>query len=264
MFRIIFLILLFSFYNKAFASAWLLKAKQKTNISSFDYQKSYEFYDLEKRKQKISPFKAITYTNLNEFGLTNYLTLGSKITGKYISWLSPIYGKLNYYSVGDTEIFARIKAFETKDGIVSIQPLVKLPPPNLNAAKKQVISNGKNEYEMRLLYGVNLNKDFFFNSEVAFVDVAKSKSQAIDTDLTLGFKVNDKRQVHFKAFNKSAISKNNFDTVNFTDDFSYLKAQVSLVQEYKKSQFEVGVYQTLNGENTSKQTGVIFSIWRGF
>jgi hypothetical protein len=239
---------------------------KKTHIYTFDYQNSNEFYNKDGKREKSSRFTAITTSFLREKGLTDNYTFGTKVLAKRVNWLSPTYGRLNYYYAGDTELYIRGKIFQNDKQTFSLQHLIKLPPPSLSPPQKEVISNGKVEYEMRGLYGSNFYQNrAFLNYELGFREVSNSKTQSLKSDTTVGYRANDKVQIHFKTFQNIPTRKNPDVSANFVDDYSSTKLQLSVVYSYNdKYKLEFGGYQTPYGKNVANQGGGLFSVWREF
>ncbi len=252
----------------AYSAAWLIDKGKSQNVYSLSFYSSDHFYDQQGNRINIADrYDKRSFSNLYEYGLTDGLTVGFNYN---FDWASQ--GTEEELGYSGSEFFLRSYLYEGEAGVLSVQPLIKLPAfeaPNINLP----LSNNEIEAEIRLLYGKGYKHDGvnnFINAEVAYrraiydhIDGVKNKSELI-LDLSAGFRANKNRMVLAQVFSKYSLS--DFDNLSlFQSNNHHVKAQLSYVFKVtRNNSIQIGGYADIYARNTGKGKGFFVSLWREF
>jgi len=262
---------------QGYAASWTLEEGKSQLIITNSFYHTKEFFDKTSNKQKQPKFTKFESDYLYEYGYNDKLTIGFHPRIQRISQDAPSGRNLSDTGIASIDAFARVgvfnksKIFHDDDALVlSIQPLVKLSPPNNSSNKNFSVTSDQSDFEIRSLAGYSfkyLDNYHFINAEIGYRLREGDPSNEIFFDGTLGVRFQDTYMFLGQIFYTSSIQENTNKGVSLSNplDFELTKLQFSMVKEInKKYSLQLGIFKNIDGENTGVGNGGLVSLWINF
>ena len=263
------------FFKTANADGWLQKKGHGLFISSFSLQ---SFYGKNTDNNEFDKNKSVLQSVLNlygEYGLTNRITIGTKIIGIN----NDIYNRRNFLSKTDgnsigvdtMNVFARFGIIRNND-IINFSITSQIGAPNLYSKDQSYFSIHCWSYESRAELGLNLTKNDFFTLSVGWHSNINYWYDEIQTNAVFGhyfipeFLVIAQFQKYVYVTKNAMHADDSF--YNTIAQLGFAKASLSFVVSISNNcMFEMGFYSSIRSRVTFTQKlnlhlrGVYTSIW---
>ena len=249
----------------AFAGAWNLPPGEGQIITTYDYSEaSSAFADAEIEDLSLS-FVKNEGRLFFEHGLTQHLTFVGNGAYQTIQFSSS-QSEINFSDFADIEIGLRYQLTRKEGLATSIQASYIIgggPPDSLLD-----LNGPEDSVELRGLWGQSKefeNFSIFFDVQGALRSENFSDIDEWHTDLTLGYKRNEKYLLLGQLFHSSldgeVLNGDAGDGI-LVPRQRRVKLKLSAVYEYKKNKHvQIGVQETIAGRNTVRERGVSLGTW---
>lgn len=249
----------------AHAGAWLLPQGEGQVISHFTYSASERAYDASRKVGARVDFKKSEQSVYVEYGLTRRVTVVASGAVQDISYIARD-GRERYNGLAPARLGVRAALPSvSKRWILSVQPSLIIPSGGENVPDAD-LGRGGTGGELRVLAGRNLRvagRPAFFDAQAAYEYRGSDAPQQASIDLTLGVDITRKVQLMGQVFSQYTTA-GRFDADDVLENDS-VKLQGSVVYKYgAKSAVQFGVFDTVTGRNTVRQSGVSVGLWQRF
>lgn len=261
--------------SEVFAASWNLEKGKSQFIITNSFYQTEEFFDKTSNKKKQPEFTKFESDYLYEYGYNDYITIGFHPRLQRISQETSG-KKLVDSGLSSLDAFARIGLIKKSnllykdDGFVfSLQPLLKLSPPNAKNKDFSVTSD-QWDFEMRTLTGYSFkyfDNYHFVNAEMGYRLRDGEPSNEVFFDGTLGVRFRGTYMFLGQIFYTTSIQEDSNKSVSIANplDYELTKVQFSVVKEInKKYSLQLGVFKNIDGENTGVGNGGLLSLWINF
>jgi len=246
--------------EQAYAGAWNLPEGEGQVIFTYDYSEANSsFTDLELDDTSLS-FVKNEVRVFYEHGLTKKLNFVGNGAYQTIQ-ISDLQSQLNFSDFADIELGLRYEINRKENSVVSLQGSYIIgggPPSSI------LDFNGPDDsVELRGLWGRSRafkNSTLFFDAQGALRSKTLSNIDEWHTDLTLGYKRNDKYILLGQLFHARRTSdvENGFTV----PPQQRVKLKLSAVYQYKKNRHvQVGYQETIAGRNIVRERGLSVGMW---
>jgi len=267
----------------AFAGAWTLPKGEGQIISTTTRSKAKNAFDVDRSQGARVDFAKLDQAVYIEYGVRENLTLVGSGALQDIRYISRD-GLQSYSGLGTSRIGLRYKFTTQGTWVYSIQPSFVIPDGGETVPDAD-LGRGGYGAEIRVLAGRNLK----FFEKPAFLDLQASLDyrtgaapEQLSFDGTLGVKVMGDVQMIGQAFAQYTTRGQFGPDVVLENDS--LKLQTSIVYPLRRAQkdkqagdddiqpkrsvtkrsLQFGVFQTVWGRSTVKQSGVFVGLWERF
>jgi len=253
-------LLCLSFSGPAHAGAWNLAPGDGQIISTFDYSTaSSAFTDLDTDAAPLTFVKnegRIFY----EHGLSKHLNFVGNGAYQTVQ-LSGVQNQINFSDFADIELGLRYQIMRKAGLALSVQGsyIIGGGPPNSIFD----LNGPQDSFELRGLWGqskVFEKFSLFFDTQAALRSQNSSDIDEWQTDLTLGYKRDEKYMILGQAFyaKRQGIAQDRFTV----PEQQSLKFKLSAVYQYKKNRHvQIGYQDTVAGRNIIRERGVSVGTW---
>jgi hypothetical protein len=193
-----------------------------------------------------------------EYGLTGRITLVSRVAWQTVERRSgPDLDSARGFAATELGLRRSIYADETQ--VVSLQAMAILPGEGENISN-QPLGDGGNAWEVRALWGRNLNSRLFADAQLAYRQRDGVYSDEARLDLTLGWQPAPRWHVLAQEFSVWSLDA----ARPGAREFEQHKLQISVGREFGALEYHLGATLTPAGRNTIDERAVFVSVWRRF
>jgi len=255
------------FYQEAQASAWLQKQDEGELIFSFSYFNSDENFNQNGDKVDAPEFAKNELDILGEYGLTEWLTLGSEFSLQSIENTAGAFNT-DHLDLSYIRLFSRLPIYESDNFIFSFQPSIKIPNDKsqlLNPEGNEIIPEIKiaGGYSFRIfdLYSyIDTSAQYRYRDHISGAGAIKNQAKY---ELSLGLKVEKDTLLLAQLFHDETFGNNSLN--NDPGNYDLTKAQFSVAYDFWESLFlQGGAFYHIDGVNTAGGEGLILSLWYKF
>ena len=217
-------------------------------------------YDVTGKLTAASRFQKTDATALVEYGFTNWLM--GIVKPSLVDWRLSGAPSASYAGLGTTEVGAQAQLYRQGPFAFAVQAMARIPgaPDSANLALQ---GNTRVEEELRALagYGFQLGSwTSFANAEIGY-RWRNGPPSEWHGDFTLGVRPVEKVMLMLQSFN--TISESSTSLIFPRNSLS--KLQGSVVYDFTKAiSGQIGVFDSIAGENALKERGVIAAVWYRF
>lgn len=263
----IFLCVLLFAPTSAISGAWNQPEGEGQVVTTGRYYQTDRFKDSNGNSQSQPEYSKYEFEPHIEYGLTDWLTVGSSARAAYISQQMGL--PTSNYGLGDSEFFARIPVWKSGSAVISVQPLVKLPSA-WQIYDRPTIGRSGWDAEMKIAagYGFSLfGHNDYIDAAIAYRSRFGGVGEQLRYELTMA--VNPWEELGFigQFFYTEAINdiSTSLGSISLEQDYSLAVAQISAlytINEDYKLQF--GGFSHLDGKNTGEGDGLMLGWWLRF
>lgn len=248
----------------AHAGAWTLPRGDGLAIAQATYFQSDSYFDADGTTIDQASFRKAELQPYLEYGLRDWLTLGGS------TYLQRVDQSANdNYGIADSELFARIRVWQPKGAVLSLQPLFKLPSYFGESGLPRGGSRST-DAELNLLYGTSGTRwgfPYYTDMRVGYRVRGRGLQPQWRTDIALGVMLSDHWQV-IPAFRGVAAAKYDENSIFRQDgeqDYDLAKAELTVAYHVDERRWVYGtLYDHVAGAFTGTGTGVSFGFARRF
>jgi protein XagA len=249
----------------AFASpgAWLQpEGRGQLIVNSLAYGSS-ERFDVNANRVNSASYSKYELNPYVEYGYSDTLTLGANAFLQRVDST----GEANY-GIAEAELFARAPFLTFEQGVVTLQPMVKIP--GWRSDDTPALGSKHPDVGISLISGMNfslLNLPMFTESETSIRYRFGDAGNQYRANASLGVHATKDVLVLAQGFSTwRSVSMNRAAfTQSSADDYDLVKLQLSGVYRYTDTlSFQVGAFADVYGKNTGAGQGALFSVWRTF
>jgi protein XagA len=245
----------------AAAGAWTPEAGHGEVIVTTVFDQSNAGFDQAGRFMPTPKYRSWQASVYLDYGLADWLAVTVKPSLQSSTLGAPDNQKFN--GLGDSEIGARARIWQSDVSVISLQALARVPGTG-GAANSSLSGSRNTDVDLRLLGGKNI----WLGALPGFIDVslgyrarggpAPNEGRA---DLSLGVYVRDDLMVLAQSFNVVSAASNS----PAYPRWAQAKAQLSLVYAVNGDwRAQVGGFTTLAGVNAYREYGALVALWRRF
>ncbi len=260
----------FLYSYHAYAAAWNRPVGEWQAVNTYFYYSTDEAFAQDGSRIDQGEFTKHENILYAEYGYTEDITLGGTVSLQYLKQdLGPGNGTRDVWGVGDTEWFVRYQFWQSKDIVMSFQPLLKLPPANQPNDQLDIGTN-QTDIEARWLLGHTYEAwdNYHFNNlEVAYRKRFSSPADELRIDMTAGIRPYEDWMVMAQLFSTFAVNGDNDTDLRLvnSNDFDLVKAQLSIVKPIDDAlSLQFGLFEHVDGNNTGAGGGFLLSLWAHF
>lgn len=263
MFKQILVFLLFPAVACASPGAWLQPAgKGQLIVNSLAYH-SADRFDLNAKRVAAGGYTKYELNPYAEYGFSDRLTLGGSA---YVQRVSS--NRESNYGLAEAELFARTPFFTFDQGVVTLQPMVKIP--GWRKDSTPALGSTHPDVGLSVISGMNfslLAMPMFAESDTGFRYRFGNPSNQYRANLSLGAHVTPEVLLLAQGF--STWHSVNMNRATFTqssaDDYDLVKLQLSGVYQWSETlALQLGAFTDVYGKNTGAGQGALVSVWSTF
>lgn len=254
----------------ASAGPWLQPKGQGQLINTALYYSTDYYYDNQRQRRPQPRFTKWQLNPYAEYGLTDRVTVGVNAFLDSVMTEAPAAGMQgDNTGLSDTEFFTRFRLAQWEGGVLSAQPLIKLPSLYATGGLPR---SGTEEFdaELRLMagHGVSLwGQSHYSALEVAYRSRFGEPGDQFRADFTLGVRPDGQWLLLpqlFTTWRIDAPAAAGF-TQSGQDDYDLVKAQFSAVYQLTDEwALQAGGFQHLYARNTGAGGGALVALWKRF
>ncbi len=253
---------------QAKSAAWLQEAGKTQVIHNLFYYTTSEFFDETGERRPQEDFGKLEYNPFIQYGLNSSWTIGASLRFQHLRQENN--GNANVTNaLADHEWFARYALWRGDNGILSVQPMIKLPG-LYDVDDQPNAGNAQIDYELRLLYGHSfswLERYHYVNIEQAYRVRTEAPADEWRLDAAVGIRPYPGWLVLTEWQSVRAIDgggTSSLQLVNSTD-FDLDKISLSMVRTLNdRYSLQAGGFVHINGENTGAGGGFQLAVWTHF
>lgn len=261
-----FLALLLSLFPAlAWAGAWTLPKGSQELYLTGSYYKTDEYFDRSGDEGDIPDFSKWELNPYYQYGYMDGLTLGVSAFLQQINQDRTVGGEIDNWGLGNTEVFARWRAYENKAWVVSIQPLLAFPTFYTEDDPRA----GRDDFdaEVKGLVGYTfeaMGRHHFVDGGFGYRYRLGDEGNQWKANLTVGITLDEKWTILPELYITRASDSDSMNAVAVagTNDYDLTKFQLSgayrLDDQYT---LQLGAFSHVEGENTGAGGGLLFSVW---
>lgn len=262
--RWLFTILTCCLATDAMAAAWTQEEGKTLLITTAGYYGAEKLWTNNGTKASQPRYQKGEFSPYLEYGYYDWLTLGGTMYFQHTTQSG-----FSNTSMGDTELFARMRLWQKDGFVVSIAPQLKLPTP-FSTSDQPVIGSEHPDAGMQLSGGYGF--DAFGQHHYIALDAAyryrfgMPKDQ-LRLDATLGIGVAPKWTLMPQLFVTRRVDEPTVATFTQSsgDDYNVTTLQISTIYDVTSDlALQVGGYKNLDGKNVGSGSGGLIAVWKRF
>ncbi len=244
----------------AFAGAWNQRAGEGQVISTSSWATASQIFDDDFNAVSLRGFTKTETRLYIEQGVTDWLTLVGNTGFQTLNFIDGD-SQFDFNGLDDIELGAQIKLHAKKD----LATAIRLSYIFDSALENQAVDvlRGGDQIELRGLIGQSRETplgDFFYDAQFALRSEALSDLDGIQAALTLGYKPKERWLFMIQSFANFSDNEN-VDGFEVPEQFQ-LNTQISAGHQYKPGRYlQIGVGQTVFGQNIVKERSVFIGLW---
>lgn len=248
------------------AAAWLQEPGSGLAILTLRDYESDQYWDADGNRRDTSTYSKKELTPFIEYGLTNDLTIGTKL---YLLDITHT-GFGTESGLGDVELFGRLKLWSSDWEALSAQFLLKVPS-GYDKDASPSLGAGQYDLEARLLYGdggvwdKQTSSTWYFGVEAAVRKRFEDPEDEFRLDWTVGWRSpSQKWEWEFLQENLIALS-HSANSADRWADFDLYKVTPSGRYWFSPhTAFQFGITQDVAGRNTGQGSTAFAALWLRF
>ncbi len=253
-------------YN-AFAGAWTLPEGEGQTIVTASFYHTREAFNAQGERGRAPLFQKYELNPYTEYGLTDGLTVGVSAFAQSLKQEMQPGGPIaTTEGLGETELFARWRLWEADGGIVSVQPLLKLPSAYLQAGNPRA---GRTAWDAELAlqggYGFDAyGQHHYLDTRIAYRYRSDALGDQLRASARLGLGIkHDLTLLSELEYTGRAQGGGNVLSIAGQNDYTLWRAQMSVVWAFAdRYALQLGAFQHIAGEDTGAGGGVLVALWR--
>lgn len=255
--------------SNAHAAGWTQPKGSLQTITSLRYYTTDSYYDNSGNSRSQPRYTKYELNPYAEYGLTDSITLGFNGFVDIVTQNTPNSVRDSNYSLSDTELFARVRLYQSNDWVFSLQPLLKLP----SVTRYNTSPRAGSKYtdaELSGQFGTHFDwfgKSHFTTLSVGYRHRFDFPKDQFKADWTTGFNLNERWQLtpHLTYTGRIGAKSNTGFTQSGQDDYNLLSLQISAKYALdERTAVELGAFSHSDGDNTGAGGGVILAWWKRF
>lgn len=248
----------------AWAGAWTLPKGAGELYLTGNYYSADKYYNASGDDVSIPEFSKYELNPYYQYGYDNGLTVGVSAFLQQINQDLANGAESDNWGLGNTEVFARWRAYEDRQWVVSIQPLVAFPTYYADDDPRA----GREDFdgEVKALAGFHfdaMGRSHYVDAGFGYRARLGDEHDQWRANMTLGLALNEKWTLMPQIDVARAVGgTGNGVSVAGVNDYDLTKVQLSgaykLDDQYT---LQLGAFSHVDGENTGAGGGVLFSVW---
>ncbi len=252
----------------AFGGAWTQDEGKGRAILTAGYYDASDFYNNSGTKTAQPNYHKYELNPYLEYGLYDGLTVGANLSLQRAQQNVPGARDQNSWGVGESEFFVRQRVWQQGGFVASVEPMVKLPPPDAGARPRlgsptpDVGLGGSVGYSGQL-FGLPQYADLGTQYRHRFGEQRDQFKMAA----TLGIGVAQDWVVMPQAFMTWRMAERSGATFtqSAADDYDLTRLQLSGVYSLStETKLQAGAFADVDGKNAGVGRGVLLSVWQNF
>ncbi|MFO1242548.1 MAG: hypothetical protein U1E36_05025 [Rickettsiales bacterium] len=259
-------LLLALFPTLAWAGAWTLPKGSQELYLTGSYYKTDEYFNQSGNETDIPDFSKWELNPYYQYGFMDGLTLGVSAFLQQISQDKSFSGgEDSNWGLGNTEVFARWRAYRNNNWVVSLQPLLALP--TYYAEDDPRAGRDDFDTELKGLVGYNfeaMGRHHFIDGGFGYRYRLGDEGNQWKANVTLGITLDERWTIlpEIDITRATDEDSNNAVSVAGTNDYDLTKLQLSGAYKWDDHYtFQLGAFNHVDGKNTGSGGGVLFSVW---
>ncbi len=251
----------------AWAGAWTQPEGKSQLITNFSFYKTTEKFSEDDGERQATPrFTKYEINPYYEYGWRDGITLGGSTFLQRLRQRGEDGQTEDNEGIGETELFARFRVWEDGPAIVSVQPLIKLPPVYRDGDGPKA---GRREHDVELSllggYGFSwLGQDHYLGLRGGYRRRFGLIGDQWKFDAELGLRYDEHWMLRpqLSVTGKGDDADLQFFSVSGQNNYDLTRLQ--LVANYRISErytVEFGGFKHIGGDNTGAGGGVMTSLW---
>lgn len=252
--------------QSAYAGAWTLPKGDAQLISTYTYSNAERAFDGDRNAGARVDFVKSEQSLYGEYGLSDKLTLVGSSAIQDISYIARD-GPQSFSGFGISRLGLRYKLPDAGQWVRSVQGGLVVPAGGESVPDADLGQGGLGA-DLRLMAGRNLTvfgRPAFFDAQ-AYLDYRSGDApQQLGMDFTIGVDIHPRWQLIGQSFAHYTTS-GTFERDEVLENDG-LRLQGSLVYRFgkdRKQALQLGVFDTIIGRNTVRQSGLSIGVWQAF
>lgn len=248
----------------AYAGAWTQEKGAGLLIGQVTYFSSDQYYDLDGTTIDQPSFRKYELQPYAEYGLKDWLTVGGSAYLQRVSQAGD-----DNYGLGDPELFARARLWQSADEVVAVQPLLKLPSYFGESGLPRGGSRSV-DTELSLLYGrsgTQWGLPYYTDMRLGYRTRTRDLNPQWRVDVAMGVMLTEHWQI-IPAFRSVVATKYN-DNAPFREDgeqdYDLAKLELTSAYHFSDTQWlQATVFDHIAGAQTGAGRGFSLGIAQRF
>ncbi len=263
LFTLVLLVMVCTQAAHAAPGAWLQPEGEGQMITSALLYGSAERFDTQGQRVSAGHYSKREINPYVEYGVDEALTVGGSAFLQAVES-----GDDTNYGIAELELFARTPLLTFDRGVVSLQPMVKLP--GLRSEASPALGSTHPDVGLSVISGMHYSvwgTPIFMESETGVRLRAGAPGNQYRAHTTLGVQVTPDVLLLAQGFStwRSIDMAMATFTQSSADDYDLVKAQGSAVYQYTPAlAFQFGIFADVYGRNTGAGQGALVAVWSRF